>query len=315
MMLRGFITVLVGCTPLIAWAQEDCKAITDDAKRLACFDQQFGVEKPPPKFQELRPVWVTRIKLRDEGTWDRLGKEPAAISASRVNGEDASRIKAGVVVLGPATEGGWQLFGGIGINRNTLTKDRADVRSITGGISGSIFNYYETGFSLWSTITLGARENKVDNAESSFARIDNYVAIRGLADGEEFAKGKNEFRLLPRFGVQLEDLHRVKQGSTPGNAQSVYLGLRYDYWPGAISDRVQLTAQTQRFRDTSVDTGMQRRTVSYHRLSADYHFYDQNDKTAWVTPILSLEREVGEDPLSGVPRVGRTQLSLKLKIN
>lgn len=315
MIKRAFYFVL--WIPLLAFAQTDCVNIADDKERLDCFDKANGVVKPPQetKFQNRPSVWAQRIKIRSDGAWDNLGKDPAVLSMSSVNGEDASQIKAAMVVLGPASSNGWQPFGSFGVNRDTLTKSKSDIRTLTAGISGTIFDYLASGFSLWSTPSLSGRENIVDHTASTVLRLDNYVAIKGLADGIPFSVGKNDFRLLPRFGFQSEDQRKVKAGSISGRAQGAFLGFRFDYWPGQISQQVQLTALSQFYRDSSIDAGMTKRSTKYHKISMDYYFYDQNDKNAWFQPALGIGREVGEDPVFGVPNAGRTQIGLKLKIN
>jgi len=301
--------------PLMVYAQTECAKISDDKDRLACFDKAFDVKPTATKFQGRPSIAAQRIKLRSDGAWDNIGKDPASLSISRVNGEDASQIKAAVVVLGPAFDNGWQPFASYGINRNTLTKDKADVRAVTAGLSGSVFDYVDTGVSLWTTVSAAYRENKIDDTQSALARVDTFVAIRGLADGTPFPAGSNDFRLLPRFGFQFEDQHKVKQGAVAGNARGGFVGLRFDYWPGSISERLQFTAQTLRYRDFTVEALMTKRDTSYHKAGIDYYLYHPNDKSVWLLPVISLEREVGEDPVFGIPKAGRTQLSFKLKIN
>lgn len=294
--------------------QKKCIDISEDKDRLSCFDKLFGVAPKEVKYQPIPSEFQRRVKLRADGDWNNLGKDAASLSISHVNGEDASQIKAAVVVLGNASDSGWQPFAAYGINKNTLTKDKSDIRTATVGYSGSLFNYFENGFSIWPTVNAAYRENRIDDTQSTLVKVDSVVAIKGLADGAADA-AQNSFRILPRFGFQFEDQSKVKAGNIAGNARGGFIGLRFDYWPKVIADRLQFTAQTQKYRDTTVDSQLKKRDTTYTKFGFDYYLYDTNNKAEWFMPILSLEREIGENTLTGQPAANRTQLTLKLKIN
>jgi hypothetical protein len=314
-MKRALAIGLMSWQAIAIAAEKDCTAIGDDKDRLACYDKNSGVTPKAADERTRPPVWAQRISVRNKGTLNNLGKDPAAFAFTRKDGEEAMQAQAALVVLGPAAESGWQSFAAAAINRDTLAKTKTDVRTVSGGVSGTLINYLDHGFALWPTLSVSQQTDLQAKTESTLGTIDTYVPIKGLADGIPFESGSNEFRLFPRFGYQFEDRHRVKEGDVAGSLQGYYGGIRFEFWPGKFSSRIQLTALGQIYRDSWVDEGLSKRTLRYSKLSIDYYFYDPNDKDAWFTPILGIEREVGDDPVFGVVGANRTQLSFKIKIN
>jgi hypothetical protein len=189
------------------------------------------------------------------------------------------------------------------------------VRAVTVGTTGAILDYYETHFAFWPTLSVSARQDNKLHTSGSTALLDIYVVIRGLADGIPFRPGSHEFRFFPRFGGQVEDQRKVAQGSVAGAFTGYFGGVNLVYWPGVISDRIQLSASAQRFRDSSAPTGASERRMNYSKAGVDFYLYDQNDKTSWIQPILGIDREVGSDPITGTFGANRTTIGLKLKIN
>jgi hypothetical protein len=327
------VTISIAMSCGHAKAQQDCRALNNNMERLACYDRASGYaaqsatpsdtptdaqpsDTSPAKSTPDEPSWLKYFQVRDQGTANQAGKDPATFSASRNKGEDVSLIQAAVIWSGPPLNAaGWQPFGSVAINRNTLSKSATDVRSGAMGLTGTIFDYYESGFAIWATLSGSAREDQLKRTASNTVTSDNYVVIRGLDSGIPFKADSNEFNFFPRIGLQYEDQHEVASGSAPGTYHAYFWGARASFWPGRLSDRVQITGTYLRFHDFSTSNGLAERHDSYAKLSIDYYLLDPLAENAWLQPVIGIEREVGDNPITGSLGNNRTTLAFKLKIN
>jgi len=312
------------CSSGESFAQTSCRSITDDQTRLACYDKVNGtptgnnaaeVSTVPaaPAQKSGEPSWLKHFAVRDQGTWNNIGTDPATVSVSRNKGQDASLIKAAVIWTGNTfNDYGWQPFASAAVNRNTLKSSATDVHSANAGITGSVFDFSQ-GFAVWSTLSGSAREDIKKDTASNTATFDNYLAIPAFVHPAE--TGGSAFSLFPRVGLQYEDQYRVAPGSHTGTYKGSFWGGRGVFTPGQLGGRLQFQAVYQHYHDFSVSSDVEQRTNSYTKLSVDYDLYDPTDETSWFKPVIGLSREVGSDPLVGSLRNNITSLALKLKVN
>jgi len=319
-------------------AATDCPEISDDVQRLVCYDKLHNRKVPdvttaPKGPQEPStaaapsnqpPMWLRRFRVRDDGNYTGgIGKNPASISLGHVNGQDATIAKAALIWAGdPFNDLGWQPFASYGVNRNTLASSATNTQVLTLGATGA-WTVRETkkDSTVLSVASLSAREDRKSKTASDAVLLDNYLVIGELSGAYQFGKNatssvaRHEWNLYPRFGLLSEDQQKVKAGNAIGRSIGFFGGARVEYWPVPISDRIQVTLQSHRFRDSSADAGLQKRKLGYTKFSIDYYLYDPDDKTRWLKPIIGLEREVGSDPIGAVAPTNRTTIGLKLLIN
>jgi hypothetical protein len=308
-----------------ASGQESCRLIADDQARLACYDKAnnapaastaVDTSTPSSSAKEVtseKPAVLKHFVVRDQGTWNNVGSDPAVFSVSRNKGQDASLIKAAVIWTGNAfNDYGWQPFASAAINRNTLKSSATDVHSANIGITGSVFDFTR-GFAIWSTFNGSAREDIKKDTASNVITFDNYVVIPFLV--KPSLADSSSFSLFPRVGLQYEDQYRVAAGSQSGTYRGTFWGARGTFSPAHLEGRVQFQAVYQRYHDISVSSDHQQRNNGYTKLTIDYYLYDPSDETIWFKPAIGLVREVGSDPLTASLRNNLTSLAFKIKLN
>ncbi len=309
-----------------------CVNIGNNLERLACFDREaakvdessaeeaIGVPSPDQprtlvqsKFAA-KPAWLEGFTVADEATLSKLGTNAATIAASQTRGERSSIVKAAVLWTGSAlNERGWQPVVAAAINRNSLTSSATDVRTLALGLYGPLGNYPD-GVGVSSSISASARKDYRKHTAGEAVTFDNYLLVRGLADGTPFLRQSNEFQVFPKYGIMLEHRRKVAAGQSTGTSLGAFAGLYATLWPGAISDRLQISGSVQYFRDVDSNGGIPRRNERYAKLTVDWYLFDRQQKDFWLQPIIGIDREVGDDPVTGSFGNNRTTLALKIKV-
>lgn len=314
--MRWIAALMVAILSSVAGAATDCTSIQDDLVRLGCYDKNVGFKKPEKKPNEKsapqRPEWATYFSVRDEGTYQKLGKNPASFLYNRVKGEDASAIKAAVVWIGPAwTDDGLQPFASYGLNRNTLASQRTDLRTAMVGLTTIFGDYFKDGIGYWPTLKVSDRKDKKELQAGNAAVLDTLIVIKKLNNGIPFEGG---FVLNPRIGAMYEDVRENKTKPT-GKYAGGFAALEGSYWPVAISTQLEIRGRLQRYADRSAGTGLSKRYLNYASLAFDFYLFPPAQKDYWLQPIFSVEREVGGDPVIGKYGINTTTVGLKLLVN
>ena len=301
-----------------AWGDAlDCMKIQDDVARLGCYDKKNGFSRSEKVVE--RPEAVGGVKelfrdfsVRDEGTYQKLGKNPASIQQNRVKGEDASSIKAAVIWKGPAlTDSGLQPFASYSINRNTLASARTDLRTSMLGLTATLGDYLADGYGFWPMLRLSDRQDKKDLMKSSLAVLDTVFVYKPWVQGIPFESG---YVFAPRVGAAYENVREKKMFAT-GTYKGGFISFEGSYWPTFISDRLEVRAKYQRYTDQTAPTSLAKRLVNYSSLAFDIYLFPPSQKDYWLQPVIGIEREVGNDPLTGKTGLNSTTIGLKLLVN
>ncbi len=311
-------TVLAGS----AWAQtSSCLDVTDDKDRLACYDRLHGGVSPAgsvaKKFDEKLSM-LTYLTVRDEGLPSSLPTAGPAFLGYVKNGDkDGSLIKVSVIATGPAlTHGGSGLapFGSISVYRDLTTATPRSTIAGRLGLRNTFLDYVTTGFAFDTTASVSTKEDRVKAIATDGLLLSNKLVSRALATGAPFGKSGVPYQLVPSVGLGMDRVRSAPSGTPTGTSKFAFAGATLALWPSFVP-RLQVNARYQRFNDFSSPSGLEKRRLNYREASIDYYLFNPSDDKAVVQPILSISREFGDDPISGIGNVNRTMIGLKFKVN
>ena len=118
---------------------------------------------------------------------------------------------------------------------------------------------------------------------------------------------------MPLFGFLAEN--RTGGGSDEGGWRSAYAGLEAAAELNRFVPRLAVSLEYQRFIDTSVPAGNDKRRANHTTVSLTYALTNPDDKSIAFRPYISLSREVGTDVLGGAGSTNKTLLGFGLKYN
>ena len=319
--MKSFCFLLLSLLGSITFAQSpSCLEIEDDKGRLACYDRIHGrvAVGNTNKTASSTTSFLSYITVRDEGLPNLLPTAGPAFLGYVKNGDkEGSLIKLSAIFTGPAlTSGGSGLapFGSFSVYRDlTATTPR---NTLVGrvGLRNTFLDYTVTNVSVDSTASISTKEDRVKHTATDGFLISNKIVAKHLATGQPFGGSGIPFQLVPIVGAGVERIRSAPSGVPTGRSNYLYGGAALSVWP-SIVPRLQANARYQRFNDLSASGGLDKRKLNYREASLDYYLFDPNNDKAVVQPILSISRELGDDPVAGIGSVNRTTIGLKFKIN
>ena len=337
-MIRGhWCATALLLTALQALAQspaDKCLPIDEDKGRLACFDeamnrapkQKAEARSPAAPIMEASAVETTtpekkskvQLTLRQSGDFNNFGgadlvDKPAQFNVQRSDGKDATSAKAALIAaFRPINDLGWQPFASGAWNRDTAAAKPKDIRDLSVGVAGPLWDPLPSGWTLYSTLRFTHRDDRYGTADSDgLALHTNVVILRWVSAIPDPVK--NSYSLVPQFGYLAEN--RNGGALDAGAWRSLYGGFQAAAQLNGWVPRLALSLDYQRFIDTSVPSGNDKRRVNHALLALTYALTDPDDKAITFRPYLSLSREVGTDVLGGGSPTNRTIFGLGLKYN
>lgn len=242
-----------------------------------------------------------------------LGEKGASFGLLRNNGADASQAAVAVFgVMRPVLDGRVQPFVGAAWARDGAATPKKDIRQLTAGTVGPLWQSSGPGHESWTlihTAQLSRRHDQYANTDGTVARLHFDMAWAPLASGEMLGG----LAVLPHVAALWQ--RRTDAGPENGSWRSTYVGAQLEKPFELGAQRFKATASTRRLFDSSVPDGQDKRRVSHHSLSLDYYFYDPNDKTAASQPSLYITRESGTDFLEYGKALNKTTAGLRFKWN
>jgi hypothetical protein len=197
-------------------------------------------------------------------------------------------------------------------NRDATGKTPSDLRDAAVGITGPLWDAYEPRWTISPNIRFRHRTDLYGTQDGNALVMQGNLIILPLVNS---APGKDKFSyvLVPYFGAQAEN--RQGGGSDEGHWRSSYLGANLNANLNMLMPRLSAAATVQWFRDQFAPANNLRRTKNFSSASLSYALTDPEDKSITVRPALTLQRNVGNDLLSGNGNVNKTVFGLTLQIN
>jgi len=300
----------------------DCENKATDAEIAACIRERAAKQRAEEEHlsQQNQPKRTGfRISIRDSSTSVAdfsgidLGDKGGTVSAYRKDGEDATLAKVAAFAHWGAYFGGRvQPFVGASWTRDPTATTKTDIRDLTGGTVGSLWESSGPGtqlFSLLSTFQLTHREDRYGTSEGNLARAHFDLVWVPLAGGSLLGG----FTVVPHVAGLWH--RRTGGGAEDGTWTSVYAGIAVAKPFSIGRQRFKASLLARKLRDTDVPNDNSERRDDYANLSLDYYFYNPEDEKAALQPSLFLTREVGTDFLSGVAKSNKTTAGFRLKFN
>jgi len=317
-----------GAPPDWRGKSEECAAKQSDAELAKCL--RDGVEeltkqanaelKKANDAQMAKDNATVKLVVRDTGSavtnFSRFsaGEKGASLTVLRDKGDDATQANAAVfAVFQPwGSHGQFQPFAGVAWSRDGSTNPKKDIRQLTAGTTGPIFETSGAGWQLFSvlhTFQLSRRTDLYSTTDGTVARAHFDLSFNPLSSGNMLGG----LRVLPHIAALWQ---RRTEGSTErGHWSSVYAGLQavLPFKFGEQNFKASLAAR--KLFDQSVPIGNAKRRQRYVNLSLEYFFYDPDDKTVVLQPSLFVTRETGLDFLEYGKALNKTTAGIRLKYN
>jgi len=295
-------------------ATDACLSITDDAKRLACYDNALMREKPEAPGTKVDAIPTVRFRVLQRGDYDNFAKadvtaKPGTFDFQRKDGQDGSRVQLGVIAVGSAlNDAGWQPFGSFAWNRDTTgdATKRKDLRDAGIGVTGTLLQSDDFEWSLHSTMRIRHRQDLYGAKDGNAFGIHGNVVKLGWVDAKPVI-------FVPYIGILLDT--RNGGGATNGNWNSAYVGTTLTVPLSNWTRGLSISGMFERFHDYSVPNGQLKRSASSVSPSVSYEFTDPENKMVKWRPSISLSRQIGEDVRAGGNQENKTVLSFGLKYN
>ena len=243
-----------------------------------------------------------------------FGEKGASLTVQRDKGDDSTLAKAAVfAIFDPwVKDGKSQPFLGLAWARDGAAKPKTDIRQLTGGFAGQLFQTSGEGaetLTVFHTIQLSRRYDRYAATDGAVARAHFDLAWGPLANGTLLGG----LAVLPHVAGLWH--HRTEGATEAGNWRSLYAGVQLEKPVLLGLHHFKLSAVARKLFDTSVPSGNQERRQRYLSLSMDYFFYDPDNKTAALQPSLFITRETGMDFLEFGKAVNKTTAGFRLKFN
>jgi hypothetical protein len=194
--------------------------------------------------------------------------------------------------------------------RDSPPKNPKDIRDFSIGLNGSLWNIKEPRWTIDLTPRLIRRINIVEHSQSNIAQLHGDVIILPIASAVKSLD--NTYQFIPQFGVLNEN--RINSKNDAGVWRGGYTGFQSTVFLNGIRPRLSLKIQYQYFWDFAAPSGNVRRSDGYGKIALSYDLVDPDDKSLQVYPSISLAREVGINPVSGINQVNTTKLIIGFKI-
>jgi hypothetical protein len=241
-----------------------------------------------------------------------FGEKGGSLTALRDKGVDSTLAKVAVfAVFDPLFGGRAQPFVGLGWARDGSVNPKTDIRQLTTGTAGPLFQTRGDGwqaFTLFHTLQVSRRSDRYATTSGTTARAHFDLALGELASGELLG-----FPMLPHVAALWQ--HRTKGTTERGDWQSYYAGMQMEKSALFGFPRLKISAVARTLFDTKVPAGNAERRQRYLNVSLDYYLYDPEDKTAALQPSLFIMREKGTDFLEFGKAVNKTTAGVRLKFN
>ena len=316
--LLGAICVCSGGQATVLRNPAACLEVHDEAKRLTCLDEVLGY-KPPERKAEDQPKpkpWVA-VTVRQSADFTNfagadLVDKPGQLNLQRSDGEDSSVVKlAAIAVFRPVNDLGWQPFGAVAWNRDTSGSKPKDLRDLSVGIVGPLWDAADSGWTLFPTLRATHRVDRFGTSDANslglHVNVVNLSWVTVIPDAKT-----NTFSFVPQFGYVAEK--RNGGGADEGNWRSGYVGFEASVQLNRVLPRLSTSVGFRRFGDQSVPDGSVKRRVNHTIFSLTYALTDPEDTSALLRPSILLSREVGTDVLGG-DATNKTVLGLGIKFN
>lgn len=242
-----------------------------------------------------------------------LGEKGASLSVQRDKGEDSTQAKIALFgVFQPLLGGRVQPFVGVAVSRDGAADPKKDIRQLTAGTAGPLFQTTGPGyesFTLIHTLQASRRYDKYGTTDGDTTRVHFDLAWAPLANGDLLGG----LAVLPHIAALWQ--RRTDGGVENGNWRSVYIGAQLEKPFELGTHKFKASAAARRLFDTSVPTGNAERSANSFNLSLDYYFYDPDNKMARLQPSLFVTRETGTDFLEYGKAVNKTTAGFRLKFN
>lgn len=296
-----------------------CLQLHDAVKRLACLDDALGYVRPVQTADEQpspKP-WVA-ITVRQSADFTNFAgvdmvDKPGQLSLQRSDGKDSSTVRiAAIAAFRPLNDLGWQPFGAVAWNRDTSGSKPKDLRDLSVGVVGPLWDAASSGWTLFPTLRATHRVDRFGTLDANALSLHVNVVKLSWVSSIPSAR-TNSFSFVPQFGFLAEK--RNGGGADEGNWRSGYVGFEASAMLDRVLPRLSTSLGVQRFGDQSVPDGSVKRRVNHTTLSLTYALTDPEDKSVLLRPFISLSREVGTDVLGGGDPVNKTVLALGIKFN
>jgi hypothetical protein len=265
-----------------------------------------------------KPPFISYLTVRDEGLPSSLAIAGPAFIGFVKNGEKESTVaKVSAIFTGPAlTQGGSGTapFASLSIARDLTGSVARDTVGGRLGVKTTLFDYTETGLAVDATASVSARRDRIRATTTQGVLIDGKLVQKHLAIGEPFGSSGFPFQLVPRIAVGIDRVANAPKSAAVGQNTFALVGASLVAWPSLIP-RLEISGRYQYLHDFSTTNGLVERRATYQEYGLNYYLYEPSDEKAVFQPVLSLSREFGDDPTTGVVALRRTTLGLKFKVN
>ncbi|MBK8072905.1 MAG: hypothetical protein IPK34_13220 [Ramlibacter sp.] len=330
-MTAGALAVATG-----SWAQADwsavvseCEALADkaapqsaserDAALGACVREKSGALRTRLQAQkvaeEKRKNDGFRVFLRDSSTavvnpgGSELGAKGASLSILYKDGEDHSLAQVGLFGYWNARDVATlpvQPFIGASWQRDPTATPKNDIRDLTAGVVTQPWGVGAAGGFIPLIILQGIHRTDLYGTKDG-------TLFRAHADLLWPPLSRGTFSIVPHVAGLWH--RRTEGGAQEGWWRSAYAGVVVSAnWPLPNSQSITTSLLARRFYDVSVPDGNEKRRDKYLKLGLDYNLFDVNDTNAAFQPSLFLQREIGENFLTGVSKANKTSFGIRVKL-
>lgn len=327
LVVMATLAVSIGAHAAVDWktglekCQDEHGADTDPKAYVACVNAHIKAQRDEEvkEAQKNQPKPEPRVTVvvRDTSTGidfakPNFGLQGASLSFLRKDGEDATNAKLALFgYYTPKDALPYQPFFGVSWTRDGTPSKRSDIRDVSVGAVGNLFEPIgENGkqFTLLATWQLIRRTDLFGTGDGNLFRAHFDSIYVPWAGGRSFSG----FNVIPQVGYLLHD--RTDGGAQEGTWHSAYAGININKPFEIGAQRFQASLLARRLYDLSVPGGNDERRDKYLKLTLNYYFYNPEDKSAVLQPSLFLQREVGNDFLSGISKTNKTTAGINFKL-
>lgn len=309
-------TMSVGCINLPTDKEvADCLRAGVQAQKKA--EEDENNKKTAAHAEELNRTvrWVVRDTASSitSFTGSKLGEKGASLSVVRDAGRDATQAKLALFGVFEEQFGGrFQPFVGAAWLRDGATSPKKDIRQLTAGAVGTLFQTDGAGdeaVTIFHALQLSRRYDGYGSTDGTVGRLQLDLSYAPLSSGTLLGG----LAVLPHVAALWQ--RRTDGGVERGNWRSMYAGVQLEKPFALGNQRFKVSAVARKLYDTSVPDGNLERRLRYANLSLDYYFYDPDNKSAPLQPSLFITKERGTDFLEYGKSTNKTLGGVRLKFN